>query len=137
MVDRISFNPIYSIDPERQPRLADDLQWNFDRLKTVLEDELDSIEVVLPSVPADVGVELGHYEETFTAGGAHLVTHNLGLEPGDEPMAYPQVTVYNSANRVVGVVVDYIDQDTVRLNFIGTLTNATVCVDVGILSVAS
>ncbi len=76
-----------------------------------------------------VGVDLfalvvkGHYEEKFTATATKTITHNLS--------ARPQVIVYDSADREISVLVDYVDANSIKLTFSGTLTDATVVVTVG------
>jgi hypothetical protein len=65
-----------------------------------------------------------HFEETFTATDTKSVAHNLGT--------FPQVTVMDSSGQQIEVEVNWIDLNTVVLNFVGTtLTNAVVVCDGG------
>ena len=80
--------------------------------------DLLSIPTSLPLISLDPG----RFIETFTASSSRVVNHGLGLEN-------PQVIVYRSDGRQIYTVVTNVDVDTVRLDFIGTLTDAIVAVD--------
>ncbi len=118
---KLVFNPIN--EAGGQPTLADDLEWNFKELELFAQDTVDWIQEVDDRSGAVAAVAAGHYEELFSASDEFRVDHNLG--------GYPQVTVYDRTNREIGVVVDYINNNSLNLLFIGTLTLATVAVDIG------
>ncbi len=99
---KLSFNHI--LDNE-------DVEWNFDQIRQFSEDLVAT-------------KEAEHFQETFTATAVKTVNHNLGKD-------FPHVTVYNSAGVEVAVVVTNIDTNTVRLNYVGLLTDAVVFVSVG------
>ncbi len=119
---KLIFNPIN--EANGQPALADDLEWNFDELEIFAEDTVDClVDLDARVFPPAAALALGHYEEVFNASDEFRVDHNLG--------GYPQVTVYDRSNREIGVVVDYINNNSLNLLFIGTLTLAIVAVDIG------
>jgi hypothetical protein len=80
-----------------------------------VQDALDEI----GSLNTQIGT--GHYEETFTATSSYTVDHNLGERP--------QVTVLDSSGNEIACEVQHMSDNSLDLNFKGTITNGDVFCD--------
>jgi hypothetical protein len=80
----------------------------------------------LACVGSQGAAALGHYKEVFTSTNGYIVVHNLGVDP--------HVTVIDSAGNEIEVEVTLDTPTQLTLGFIGTLTDACVILDTGVVT---